>query len=420
MQHRLVVLGSLYENIALVAEAKRRGIYTIVCDGYKNGHAKTLADKFYDIDIRNTDEVARMCIEERADGIVGSFSDIVFEKVTETAAKAGLPWYVPADRLKFYRDKKAAKDLLRSLGVSVPENRLIKKDFTSSDIEGLSYPLVIKPVNGWGSKGIYVADNEEEMREFIEKTVEASRSDTVLAEEYSKGKEYNITSFLTDGKVNVISCADREKTPSEDHTVPRVSRIIYPVEHHNDIIEAARDMLQRFADATGQKYGVLSTQCFYYKGQLTVCEVAGRIFAYESSLITRHTGLSIPGLLIDCIYDRESLKRKLEANKNHLPTEIYAGLYFFAKDGKKIHDMGNVYELCKYEKLIDDIIFYNEGEIIDNNSSKSYFAEFFYSAKDNSESNSITKHFYDNMKVYAQNNENIIYPSSINISNYNE
>ena len=55
MQHRLVVIGSLFENVALVQEAKKRGIYTIVCDGYKNGHAKNIADKSYDIDIRNTD-----------------------------------------------------------------------------------------------------------------------------------------------------------------------------------------------------------------------------------------------------------------------------------------------------------------------------------------------------------------------------
>ena len=97
MQHRLVIIGSLYENVALVKEAKKRGIYTIVCDGYKNGHSKDLADKFYDIDIRDTDQVAEMCAAEKADGIIGSFSDLVFEKVTEIADKAGLKWYVPAD-----------------------------------------------------------------------------------------------------------------------------------------------------------------------------------------------------------------------------------------------------------------------------------------------------------------------------------
>ena len=129
MQHRLVIIGSLYENVQLVQEAKRRGYYTIVCDRYKNGHSKTLADKFYDIDIRDTDSVAKMCIEEKADGIVGSFSDLVFEKVTEIAGKAGIKWYAAPDKLKYYRDKKQAKDLLRSLGVSVPENKLINMQF---------------------------------------------------------------------------------------------------------------------------------------------------------------------------------------------------------------------------------------------------------------------------------------------------
>lgn len=418
MQHRLVVLGSLYENIDLVREAKRRGIYTIVCDGYKNGHAKNIADKFYDIDIRNTDETARICIEEKADGIVGSFSDIVFEKVTETAAKAGLPWYVAADKLKYYRDKKAAKDLLRSLGVSVPKNRLIKNNFDDSDIEGLSFPLVLKPINGWGSKGIYVVYNIEEMRDLIRKTTEVSGADTVLAEEYSKGGEYNITSFLIDGKVNVISCADREKTPSDDHTVPRLSRIIYPKDRHYDIIEAARDTLQRFADATGQKYGVLSMQCFYYNGTLTVCEIAGRILAYENDIIGKHSGLYIPGLLIDCVYDRETLKRKIEASLRYQPSEIYARLYFFAKDGKKVADMDNVYSLCKEEKLTDDIVFYNEGDTVDNSSNRSYFATFSFTADDMDELDSVTRLFYDKMKVYSPDGDNIVYPSYFDNTKY--
>ena len=99
MQHRLVVLGSLGEFVELVKMAKERGYYTIVCDGYDFGPAKKVADKAYTINIRDTDAVARMCIEEKADGIIGSFSDLLFEKITEIAAKANLRWYATPDML---------------------------------------------------------------------------------------------------------------------------------------------------------------------------------------------------------------------------------------------------------------------------------------------------------------------------------
>ncbi len=64
MQHKLVILGSMDEFIALVKQAKARGIYTIVCDGYPDGPAKAFANKSYDIDIRDVDGVAAMCKSE--------------------------------------------------------------------------------------------------------------------------------------------------------------------------------------------------------------------------------------------------------------------------------------------------------------------------------------------------------------------
>ena len=81
-QHRLVVLGSLGEFVSLVEHAKDRGIYTIVCDGYADGPAKKVADKAYNIDVRNPEAIAQMCREEGVDGIIGSFSDLLFEQIT--------------------------------------------------------------------------------------------------------------------------------------------------------------------------------------------------------------------------------------------------------------------------------------------------------------------------------------------------
>lgn len=58
--HRLVVIGSLMENVRLVKKAKERGYYTIVCDGYENGPAKKIADQYYDINVRDVDAIAQM------------------------------------------------------------------------------------------------------------------------------------------------------------------------------------------------------------------------------------------------------------------------------------------------------------------------------------------------------------------------
>ncbi len=80
MQHRLVIIGSKSENALLAKEAKRRGYYTIVCDGFEDGPAKEYADKAYTIDVRDTDAIVEMCKKEEADGIVGSSSFCLFRQ----------------------------------------------------------------------------------------------------------------------------------------------------------------------------------------------------------------------------------------------------------------------------------------------------------------------------------------------------
>ena len=78
--HKLLIMGSSVENIELVKKAGNRGYRTIVCDGYEKGPAKRYADKSYTIDIADTEAIAAMCRKEKVDGIIGSFSDYLFEE----------------------------------------------------------------------------------------------------------------------------------------------------------------------------------------------------------------------------------------------------------------------------------------------------------------------------------------------------
>ncbi len=92
-EHRLLVLGSLEEFVTLIKESKQRGYYTNVCDGYPKGIAKSIADKAYTIDVRDTEAITDLCQKERVDGIITSFSDLLFEQATRIAEATGLRWY---------------------------------------------------------------------------------------------------------------------------------------------------------------------------------------------------------------------------------------------------------------------------------------------------------------------------------------
>ena len=163
MEQRLMILGSMDEFIELVNKAKKRGIYTVVCDGYPDGPAKKYADKAYDIDIRKVDEIVEVCRIEKINGIIASFSDILFEYLVKIAEKAGLKTYCTSEKSVYLRAKSEMKKMFDELEIPTPKSRKIHRGFREEEIKDFSYPVVIKPVNGYGSRGIYIVDSAEDI-----------------------------------------------------------------------------------------------------------------------------------------------------------------------------------------------------------------------------------------------------------------
>lgn len=411
-QHRLVIVGSLKEFVALTEMAKERGYYTIVCDGYPDGPAKKIADKAYTIDVRNVEEFAQMCIDEQADGIIGSFSDLLFEQITKIADRVGLRWYAKPDKLPYYREKDQTKRLLSELGVCVPKNRKLSRNFKDSDLDGYRFPVVIKPINGYGSKGIFVVKSPKEIRQQFDEVVKRSSGaqSNILVEEYSYGREYNMMSWVVDGKVYPISIADEKKTPQKGGTLPVVNRIAYPAKEIGHILDEARDVQQKFVTAVGQSEGAISMQFFYSDRGVEVCEIAGRLFGYEHELVTYCCGLSIEKLLLDYVYEPEKAK---ETMMHHDPcfTKSCAVLYFMGKQGKRVADLKAMYDLAQDRHVLEYYFFYKPGEVIDNFSAKPYLVLYDIEAETRIELDNVTNHFFESAFVADENGERVDIPA---------
>ncbi len=400
-EHTLLVLGSLGEFCDLVRRAKARGYRTIVCDGYPNGPAKQLADKAYNIDVRKPETIAEMCKEENVDGIIGSFSDLLFEQITKIADMAGLRWYVKPDMLPYYREKNEAKKLLASLGARVPKNTVLTRDFSDSDLEGFRFPLVIKPINGYGSKGIYVVHSVLEIRSRYDDVVcRASSDGGILAEEYSYGREYNLMTWVCDGTVYPLGMADREKNPQTGCSIPLNNRNIYPAKNQQAILPEAVNILQKFAEAVGQQEGALSMQFFYNEQGVEVCEIAGRFFGYEHELITYCSGFSQEELLLDYVYESERGKERVLAQSADF-TQHCAGLYFLGVHGKTIKDLSVCRELAEHPSVLESVIFYKEGETIDQYGPNPYLARYYIQGESRQACDALTKTFFEKMYVPA-------------------
>ena len=271
MRHKVLILGSLGEFTELVQMAGKKGYETVVCDGYPDGPARKYADRSYVIPVTEIDRIATLCREEQVDGIITSFSDLLLECMVKIADKAGLPCYLKPEQLPWYRDKSACRLLLEKLGLPSPGYKKISVDFLREKTETelaatvgeLTYPLICKPLDKYGSRGIFIIHNPKEIRQKALQTAEYTSCEEILIEEYNDGYEFNMMTWVTEQKVQVISIADREKTEMEEGMLPLSTRNVYPSCLLPQVEEEALGILQEYIRHTGQKDGALSMQFFW-------------------------------------------------------------------------------------------------------------------------------------------------------------
>lgn len=382
---RLLVIGSMDEFVELVRHARRRGCYVIVADGYVDGPARAYADEDHVVDVRDPRKLAELYKSRRADAVVTSYSDVLFESACEMRRILGADEPFPLESMEILRDKASMRKLLDELGVAHP--RSVEVSSSSEALEssrGLAFPCVMKPVDGYGSHGIRVVrDSAEAARVFGDVARHATRGERCLIEEYDEGAEINMTAWVCDGVAYPVSFADREKTFMGEGIVPQVTRIVYPSRQPRAVFDRALEIVQAVVDRLGVTAGPVCMQFFCGEGsRVSVCEITGRVFGYEHELIELGSGLSVEELLLDTAFDKASLKRRLEAHVLSAFVEPCCGLYFHGCDGV-VGDLSRARESLRDDAVVDSLFYVEEGDAFTHGEgSKPYIARAYLQARD--------------------------------------
>lgn len=410
----LVVLGSMDEFVALVRMAQDLGAHVIVCDGYADGPAKRIADEAYTMNIRDTDGIAKLCQDHGAEAIVTSFSDLLAECQAAIATRAGLRCPLPPERLRYLRDKTLMKQMFSQLGVPYPKSVEVRRQTAAQDLSEVGFPCVIKPRDAYGSHGVYLLDSVDEVLDRFDETASYSAGDVIVAEQYDDGHEFNMMSWVADGKVHVLSIADREKSHEIEHVTPHVSRIVYPSRLTDVVLDEAAQILQKVADFTGLLDGPLCMQFFWSPERgIKVCECAGRIFGYEHELLELSSAgrVSIERLILAWAFEPESIPAMLEGHTPMLP-RCAAGLYFHGYEGT-VSAIEGLPEAGQ-PGVAEVIRYYAPGDRISHAvGAKPYVARVYLEGDTRQEVDEATQKVFSSARVLDENGNNLLYNDEI-------
>ena len=268
----LVLCGGL-PQIALIKELKSRGITTILADMNEKVQARAYADKFYPVSVLDVDAVRQVAVDEKVDFIMTVCADQVLQVVAQLAEELGLPWYIDFATAENVSKKSYMKKIFWENDVPTSQYVIMDK-LDEGKIAHLRYPIIVKPVDAYSSRGVCKVSNLEQLRTAFNVAVNISRTKTAVVEEFVEGDEITVDVYVEEGKAHVLCLSNLYKIGEDGKFVINRSRIPADVPDH--IAVQIADTAQKIADAFGLKNTPMLIQLISDGERIAVIEFCAR------------------------------------------------------------------------------------------------------------------------------------------------
>lgn len=206
-QKTILLLGGSMQQVPAINKAKEMGLRTVLIDYLPDNPGQFVADKWYQESTTDIEAVERIARNENVTGILAYASDPAALPAAIVASRLGLPTN-PPESVEILGIKHKFRKFLQENGFACPKHfsfspsdPIVK---TTTRIETLSFPIVIKPTDSSGSKGVSFLNSIDELSDAIAYADEYSRNKILIAEEFiERGYPYVIGGdiFVENGKI---------------------------------------------------------------------------------------------------------------------------------------------------------------------------------------------------------------------------
>lgn len=258
---KILLLGGSSQQVIAIETAKRLGLYTVLCDFLTDNPGQYSADKFYLVSTTDKEAVLKVATDEQIDGIVAYASDPAAPTAAYVAEKLGLSTN-PYKSVETLCNKDKFRKFLYENGFNTPLSLgYTDVDNAVNDIDRYSFPVIIKPVDSSGSKGVTVLRDKKGLKEAVEFAFSFSRCKRIIIEEFIvKAHPYLIGGdvFVWNGKIIMWGLMNCHRDNSVNPLVP-VGKS-YPPSLKSEELETIKETLQLMVDKLSIKSGAMNIE----------------------------------------------------------------------------------------------------------------------------------------------------------------
>ncbi|HET8886996.1 MAG TPA: ATP-grasp domain-containing protein [Salinimicrobium sp.] len=209
---KLLLLGGISYLIPVIKAAKKLGYYVITCDYLPDNSAHKYSDEFHNVSILDKEAVLMLAQSLQIDGIMSFAVDPGVVTAAYVADKMNLPIPGSYESVKILQNKGLFRQFLKEHNFNVPKSSTYSDmEQAINEFDDADLPVIVKPVDSAGSKGVSKVNAKKELKRAIEYALQFSATKTFIIEEFLEGKGFSSDTdcFSINGELTFVSFSNQ-------------------------------------------------------------------------------------------------------------------------------------------------------------------------------------------------------------------
>ena len=274
-----MLLGGLRYLLPVIEEAHKLGVYVITADYLPDNIAHKYSDEYCNVSIIDKEAVLKAAQDLKIDGVLSHAVDPGVTTAAYVAEKMGLPFQCSYKAACILQDKSLFRKFLSEHGFNCPKAKGYDNvENALKDVDYFNWPVIVKPVDSAGSKGVTKVEDKAKLKAAIETALSASLSKNFIIEDFldKVGAQSSADIFTVDGKLVYPAYSDQlfDKNAANPYT-PAIE--IWPASMEQKYQDDLTAQLQRLFTLLGVKSGIYNVESrVCSNGKAYIMEVSPR------------------------------------------------------------------------------------------------------------------------------------------------
>jgi len=307
---KLAVIGASHFQMPLILKAQEMGCEVHAFAWECGDVGETAADAFHPVSIVEVDQIVEECRRIGVDGICTIASDLATVAVNHVAHELGLVGN-SLECTRLSTDKSCMRRAFEEGGDPSPKSILVSEaDAEGFDPleHGLSYPLIVKPIDRSGSRGVTkleAAGDPMTVGEALANAFEQGFAKSALVEEFAEGDEFSVEGISWRGEHRILTIT-RKATTGAPHFIE--SGHLQPAGLDAATEARVRDVVVHALSTLGVENGASHSELkIAPDGTMRIIEIGARMGGdcIGSDLVPLSTGVDFVRAVVDIALGRE-------------------------------------------------------------------------------------------------------------------